>query len=66
MRLRCYAKFTKAFLEQTDSTTKKGDCYHGNVMVYARICGERKSLNEKNKRDEQAGWGQQANDAVLR
>ena len=44
-----FAKFTKAFLEQEDSTTEKGYCYHGNVMAYAQMNGERKSLNEKNK-----------------
>ena len=44
-----FAKFTKAFSEQTDSTTGKGYCYHVNVMAYAQMYGERKSLNEKNK-----------------
>ena len=43
------AKFTKAFPEQTVSTTGKGYCYHADVMAYAQKYGERKSLNEKNK-----------------
>lgn len=49
LQSRYLAKFTKAFLEQTISTTGKGYCYHADVMAYALMYGERKSLNEKNK-----------------